>query len=157
MDYIECHVCHGGCVGGPLTVENPFIARIMTRKIVRMLPASLPGEVLEKEKQRYREGYFHRDKPIKAQPAMFLNQDITKAIEMVSRAEEILKQLPGLDCCSCGSPSCRALAEDISQGYASVTDCIFKLLETIQKSAQETVNLIQKEPRIANRGKERNQ
>ncbi len=157
VDFIECHVCSGGCVGGPLTVENPFIARIMTRDIVKTLPTSLSAEALEKEKKRYEAGYFHRDKPIEAQPAMFLNQDIAKAIQLVSRAEEILKQLPGLDCSSCGSPSCRALAEDISQGYASVTDCIFKLLETIQKSAQETVNLIQKEQRIARKGKEHNQ
>ncbi|PKM83375.1 MAG: ferredoxin [Firmicutes bacterium HGW-Firmicutes-14] len=154
VDYIECLVCHGGCVGGPLTIENPFIARIRTRNLVKTLPNTLSGETLDKINKRYRAGYFHMDKPIEAHNVMHLNKDITKAIQLVSKAEEILKELPGLDCCSCGSPSCRALAEDISQGYASVTDCIFKLLETIQDSAQHMLDLIQKERRITKKGKE---
>ncbi len=154
VDYIECLVCHGGCVGGPLTIENPFIARIMTRKLVATLPDTISEKTLERVKKRYQEGYFHHDKPIEAQPVMPLNQDITKAIQLVGRAEEILRQLPGLDCCSCGSPSCRAQAEDISRGYASMTDCIFKLLETIQDSAQEMLDLLHKERRISSRGKE---
>ncbi len=153
VDYIECGVCHGGCVGGPLTVENPFIARIMTRNLVKTLPDALPEKTQEKIRKRYQDGYFFYDKAIEARPVMPLDQDITKAIQRVSEAEEILRQLPGLDCCSCGSPSCRAQAEDIARGYASVTDCIFKLLETIQDSAQDMLNLIQKERRIA-RGKE---
>ena len=153
VDYIECLVCQGGCVGGPLTVENPFLARIMTRNLIKKLPDSLPQQTLKKIDNRYQEGYFHHSKSIEAQSVMPLNQDISKAIQMVSRAEEILRTLPGLDCCSCGSPSCRALAEDIAQGYASVTDCIFKLLENIQDSAQDMLNLLKKEKRIRDMGK----
>ena len=152
VDYIECLVCHGGCVGGPLTVENPFIARTITRKLVRTLPETLTENIQEKVKKRYADGYFHLDKPVEAQPVMPLNQDISKAIQMVNRAEEILKQLPGLDCCSCGSPSCRAQAEDIARGYASITDCIFKLLENIQDSAHDMLNLLKKERRIGRKG-----
>jgi Na+-translocating ferredoxin:NAD+ oxidoreductase RNF subunit RnfB len=149
VDYIECLVCHGGCVGGPLTVENPFVARIMTRKLVETLPDALPDPVVERIKNRYHEGYFHLDNPIEARPVMPLNKDITKAIQIVHQSEEILKQLPGMDCCSCGSPSCRAQAEDIARGYAAVTDCVFKLLESIQDSAYDMINLLQKEKRIA--------
>ena len=151
VDYIECLVCHGGCVGGPLTVENPFVARIMTRKLVKTLPNTLPDHVVERIKNRYHDGYFHLNKPIDAHPVMPLNKDISKAIQIVHQSEEILKQLPGLDCCSCGSPSCRAQAEDIARGYAAVTDCVFKLLESIQDSAYDTINLLQKEKRIAER------
>lgn len=151
VDYIECLVCHGGCVGGPLTVENPFVARIMTRKLVKTLSNSLPEKTLERIRKRFHDGYFHLHQPIEAQPVMPLNQDITKAIQMVNRAEEILGQLPGLDCCSCGSPNCRAQAEDIARGYAAVTDCPFKMLETIQDSAQEMLNLLNKERRISKR------
>ena len=150
VDYIECLVCHGGCVGGPLTIENPFLARIMTRKLSKTMPDSLPEETLKKIQKRYEDGFFHHSKPIEAHPIMPLNHDITKAIQLVSRSEEILKTLPGLDCCSCGSPSCRALAEDIAQGYATVTDCIFKLLENIQDSAQDMLSLLKKEKRITN-------
>jgi len=155
VDYIECPVCAGGCVGGPLTVENPFVARIRTRNLVRTLPDSLSREILGRIRKRYREGYFNLDKPIETETVMPLSRDITKAIQLVGRAEEILKELPGLDCGSCGSPNCRAQAEDIAMGYTSVTDCIFKLLENIQHSAQDMLGLIQKELRTTKRGKEK--
>ena len=38
---------------------------------------------------------------------------------------ELLVRLPGLDCGTCGAPSCRALAEDIVRGMASEQDCVF--------------------------------
>lgn len=38
---------------------------------------------------------------------------------------EIEKTLPGLDCGTCGAPSCRDLAEDIVRGKASIEDCVF--------------------------------
>ena len=27
LDFIELNACAGGCVGGPLTVENPYVAK----------------------------------------------------------------------------------------------------------------------------------
>ena len=56
---------------------------------------------------------------------MKLSDDFSQAMKMAMEIEELCEQLPGLDCGSCGSPSCRALAEDIVRGYASETDCIF--------------------------------
>ncbi|MBR0319573.1 MAG: ferredoxin, partial [Clostridia bacterium] len=49
--------------------------------------------------------------------------------------------LPGLDCGSCGSPTCRALAMDIVNGYAHEMNCIFKLNERISTLAGEMVAL----------------
>ena len=46
---------------------------------------------------------------------------------MMERTDAINERLPGLDCGSCGAPSCRALAEDIVQGQARLNDCIFIL------------------------------
>jgi Na+-translocating ferredoxin:NAD+ oxidoreductase RNF subunit RnfB len=37
--------------------------------------------------------------------------------------EEILAGLPGLDCGSCGAPTCAALAEDVVRGEASTDQC----------------------------------
>ena len=37
--------------------------------------------------------------------------------------EKLLEKLPGLDCGACGSPTCRALAEDIVRGKAEEIDC----------------------------------
>lgn len=155
VDYIECQACHGGCIGGPLTIENPFVARIITRNLAKTLP-QISTEDIQNYKKLYHEGYFHFDKDIEVQPVMPLDKDIAKAIKLVGEADEILKQLPGLDCSSCGCPSCRALAEDISKGTATLTDCIFILLKTIRNSAQETMNLIQKDHRIAAKERRKN-
>lgn len=143
IDYIECLVCQGGCVGGPLTLENPSIARITTRKLVNQLPQNCSPENAAKAKELFREGHFNHSKPINAHPVPALDQDIMKAIELVKVVEEILKELPGLDCGSCGSPNCRAHAEDVARGYAKMTDCIFKLFETIEASAEHMLELIQ--------------
>ena len=56
---------------------------------------------------------------------LVLDQDRKMAIEKIHKLEELLKVLPGIDCAACGSPSCRALAEDIVQGRAEPTWCIF--------------------------------
>ena len=74
-----------------------------------------------------------------------------KAIHKVELIDETLKRLPGLDCGSCGSPTCRALAEDIVQGQASETDCTFRLREMVRDLAQEMVNLAEKLPPSLNK------
>lgn len=45
------------------------------------------------------------------------------------------KGLPGLDCGSCGSPTCKALAEDIVKGVDSARkeDCIYLMREQWKK------------------------
>ena len=61
--------------------------------------------------------------------------------------EEINRSLPGLDCGSCGSPSCRTLAEDIVRGQAVEMDCIFKLRDKLRILAQELADLASAEKR----------
>ena len=60
---------------------------------------------------------------------------------MSERINELEKSLPGLDCGSCGSPTCRALAWDIAHGYANELNCIFKLNDRISALASEMVTL----------------
>ena len=62
-------------------------------------------------------------------------------IAMAERINELEKSLPGLDCGSCGSPTCRALAWDIAHGYANELNCIFKLNDRISSLAAEMVTL----------------
>ena len=50
----------------------------------------------------------------------------------MDKMEKICADLPGLDCGSCGAPTCRAMAEDIVKGVAKETDCIHKLKAKIQ-------------------------
>ena len=64
-------------------------------------------------------------------------------MDMMEKMEEIEKNLPGLDCGSCGAPTCRALAEDIVKGNAKETDCIHKLKDRLKVMAQQMVELAQ--------------
>ena len=70
-----------------------------------------------------------------------LSDDIIEAMDMMEKMEEICKTLPGLDCGSCGAPTCRALAEDIVKGIAKETECIHKLKAKIQSVYDQLGNL----------------
>ena len=54
---------------------------------------------------------------------------------MMGEIDRITEKFPGLDCGSCGAPSCRALAEDVVRGDAKESDCIFVLREEIRTMA----------------------
>jgi len=54
--------------------------------------------------------------------------------------------LPGLDCGSCGAPTCVALAEDIVRRQADEVDCVFKLREKVTQLAEMMVELSSKLP-----------
>jgi len=52
-----------------------------------------------------------------------LGGDIGEAMKKMSEIDAITKQLRGIDCGACGSPSCRAFAEDIVRGDCTMNDC----------------------------------
>ncbi len=121
IEYVEALACPGGCVGGPLAAENNFVAQSRIKRLCRDLPVENPESF--PEIPRLWDGA-----PV-YRPVMQLNQDLGKAMEMAMEIENLTEKFPGLDCGSCGSPSCRALAEDIVRGYAQETDCIFVMRE----------------------------
>ena len=70
-----------------------------------------------------------------------LDTDFKQALAKMDRIAEVRKKLPGLDCGSCGSPTCQALAEDIVGGYAREMDCLFLLKEQVRQMAEQMVAL----------------
>jgi len=64
-----------------------------------------------------------------------------KAMLLLEETELIAESLPGLDCGSCGAPSCRAFAEDVAKGDAVITDCVFKLRENLRKLGEELIGM----------------
>ena len=128
VDFIELNACSGGCVGGVLTVENPYVAQARIQTLRKYMPVSL-NHLKEDEKL----GFMMWEKELTYNADSFrLSDDIMEAMDMMDKMDEICKGLPGLDCGSCGAPSCRALAEDIVKGLAKETDCIHKLKARIQ-------------------------
>ncbi len=150
MDYIELQACVGGCVGGVLAVENPFISRRRVRDIASIGGASpTEEEIAARQAELLRQVDPHMldfDRQIEPRPTLSLDPDMTVAIQKMEQLEKIVDSLPSLDCGSCGAPSCRTLAEDIVRGLAVETDCVFKLRERVQVLAEELMTLAEKVP-----------
>ena len=143
IDFVEALSCTGGCLGGPLTVANVFVAKTTLKK--HMKEASAKGFV-SMDKKSY-DGLVWTSN-VEYKPVMKLDQDLSKAMEKLEMLEKIYAELPGLDCGACGAPNCRALAEDIVREMANETDCIFKLRERIRNLAEEMVELGGKMPPV---------
>ena len=126
LEFVELNACNGGCVGGTLNVENPYIAKARLQSLRRYLPVSqnhitpmaagdaLPTDVLW-------------DTEVSYLPVMRLDTNRAAAIKKLAQIQEIRESLCDLDCGSCGAPTCQALAEDIVKGEASPDDCIIRL------------------------------
>jgi len=121
LKYIEGQACNGGCVGGALVVENPFIARVRVARLAQRLSKGpvenfvIPDEVLALRQT------------LQARPFLQLDSNIEIALQKLADLEQLLGKLPMLDCGACGAPHCRALAEDIVRETASLSDCVFLL------------------------------
>ena len=80
---------------------------------------------------------MREDFRITYEPHMLLDSDVGKAMEKLARIEEQVKRLSGKDCGACGAPTCRALAEDIINGYGKEEQCVFLLREKLEKLLEE--------------------
>ncbi|MBQ9085850.1 MAG: 4Fe-4S dicluster domain-containing protein [Clostridia bacterium] len=129
LEFVELNACIGGCVGGTLNVENPFIAKARLRSLRKYLPIS--RNHAEISEQIPNDLFLTSDLEVDASSK--LSEDRMTAITKMAAIEQIYRTLPHLDCGSCGAPSCHALAEDIVKGEASETDCLIQLREHFEK------------------------
>lgn len=144
IDFVELNACSGGCVGGVLQVENPYISKAKLKKMRRYMPVSLnhlestiPPRMLW-------------DSDLEYQPVLELGKTKQESFELYAEISDILAQLPALDCGSCGAPTCQAFAEDVVKGNAVVGDCVVLMrrkmeaileaagLDTREEKKQET-------------------
>ena len=131
LRFVEMNACPGGCVGGVMAMENPYIARVRLRSLQRYIPVSqnhvllgenepIPKELLSVEPGEY-------------SSAEILGADRMQSFRMMAEVERIWKQLPGMDCGSCGAPTCRAHAEDVVRGESRLDDCIIRMREHLRE------------------------
>ncbi len=174
LEFIELNACNGGCVGGVLTVENPFVARVKLKRLRKYMPvarnhinsANISAKGSEetislnnsnadapykdnKDKAQTNASSEDENKSkldkigvywtneVKYEPVFKLGMDMKESIAMISKVEELSEKFPGLDCGSCGAPTCKALAEDVVRGVASEKDCIHILRQYIHKISDE--------------------
>ncbi len=119
IDFVELNACPGGCVGGVLNIENPFVAKAKIQNIRKYLP------VTKSKLNDY--GVTYEDvlweTPPKLVDTLKVSNDRLEAMKILMQIEEVYKKLPQLDCGTCGAPSCRAFAEDVVLENISIDKC----------------------------------
>lgn len=135
LQYVELNACNAGCVGGVLNVENAYLAKTKNFQIskddpeTRMSIADLPVD---------RDHSFKWNRTIKYEPVYRLGDNIFESMDMLKQIDALVAEFPGLDCGSCGAPTCRALAEDIikQNGDACKEDCIYLMRDQFNRSKE---------------------
>lgn len=135
VEFIELNACAGGCVGGVLTIQNPFIAKARLQTLRRYLPVS--KNQISKEEGEYIPDYYLFDDLPEYMPISRLSDSIAKSMRMLADIHSFKDTLPGIDCGSCGAPTCRAFAEDVIKGISSSDECPIKALREIRKGKDE--------------------
>ncbi len=129
LEFIELNACTGGCVGGVLTVQNPFIARARLQALRRFLPVS--QNFIPKDTHYIPKEYFFEEAP-EYRPMAKLSDNFAESMRMMADIQALRQTLPGLDCGACGAPSCRAFAEDVVRGTAGERFCVLTRYEEVK-------------------------
>ncbi len=126
IEYLECLICPDGCIGGPLTVENRFLAKSHTLKLIRKFGGKNRIDI-NYAKELFEKNFFSFERDIQPKPFPPLDPDKNEAIKKLRKKERILKNLPGINCGVCGAPDCESFAEDLVRGESGLTvgKCVF--------------------------------
>ena len=141
VEFVEANACTGGCLGGPLAVENPFSAETRMKKVLRHNQHPQYNEELMEETTN-----VASEKILENEDNLHLSSDMQEALRMMAERDALHKVLPKIDCGACGAPTCFAFAADVVRGEAQPEDCIFYLRDRVKEVAQEMVNLSAKMP-----------
>ncbi len=120
LEFIELNACPGGCVGGAMTMQNPFIAKARLQTLRRYLPVS--QNFLSKEDTYIPEDYIFNEIPT-YHPISRLSDSMAESMRMMADIQRLKDTLPGIDCGACGAPNCRAFAEDIVKKASVCVEC----------------------------------
>ena len=121
LEFIELNACPGGCVGGVMALENPFVAKARLQTLRRYLPVS-QTYLSDDEKEYIPEYYFFENMPT-YRPIQRLSENFAESLRMMSDIQKLRDVLPGIDCGACGAPTCRAFAEDVIRGNIGRDSC----------------------------------
>lgn len=123
-------------------MENPYVARAKIVKLRQKLPA---GSVVErKEVERsYRKGSFLMNEPFASRPLRPMDENISGAIAKMRDRDQLISELPGIDCGACGAPSCRAFAEDVILGEVGRESCTFLWQSELSKRVEDLARMVQ--------------
>ena len=121
LEFIELNACPGGCVGGVMALENPFVAKARLQTLRRYLPVS-QNYLSEDEREYIPEHYFFENLPT-YRPIQRLSENFAESLRMMANIQKLRDALPGIECGACGAPTCRAFAEDVIKGNVKRDSC----------------------------------
>jgi iron only hydrogenase large subunit-like protein len=94
IDILECAVCPDGCVGGPLDVENRFVAKSRIRRLMDKVGERAVVDP-EEVSRLYHRDFLSFDHPVTPAESRPLAKDPVRAIELAKRREKVFAKLPG--------------------------------------------------------------
>ncbi|KAF0122048.1 MAG: 4Fe-4S ferredoxin, partial [bacterium] len=76
VDFLELRACTWGCIGGPLSIQNPSAGRIKLKYFVEKYRTKTPYYQEKEMLNFYQQGSFISAKPILPRPVMMLDKEI---------------------------------------------------------------------------------
>ena len=105
--YFEGLACLGGCVGGPLTFENMFIARNRIRLLAQMLPKTRPEQKIpDKELDDLRDAIYFEE-PLKPFENTRLDEDFKVAMKRWPASASCASSFPAWTAAAAARPPVR--------------------------------------------------
>ena len=125
IDFVELRACDQSCAGGILLTGNRFMTteRLERRALRYPQAKDIPDTAIRVDKVELKQKLILD--PIRPKPLFIFGEERMKAMEKMNRAQRIVCFLPGIDCGACGAPNCHALAEDMVNNKAKMSDCLF--------------------------------
>jgi iron only hydrogenase large subunit-like protein len=134
IDFLELRACDESCAGGILISGNRFLT------VERLKIRAEEFKAREDDKDRkLTEGFLNISEhgflgDIGPRPMGRLDEDFSAALRKMERQRRLMCFLPGFDCAGCGAPDCQTLSEDIVQGNAQISHCIFMQQQMVRQN-----------------------
>lgn len=126
IDFLELRACDHSCAGGALTINNRFLT---IERLQKRMESYINNHYTSINKMpQYKDflvGQMQLSGDIPPRSIEKLDEDLGIAFQKMEKITRIMKVLPQVDCGACGTPSCEALAQDVVQGKAKLSQCIF--------------------------------
>ena len=134
VEFLELRACDESCAGGILMTGNRFLT------VERLKKLSADHARDEKDKPNKLTDPFINIREhstlgcIEPRNIEKLDEDLSVAMKKMERKRRMMCFLPGFDCGACGAHDCQTLAEDIVQGRAQISHCVFLQQQLINQN-----------------------
>ena len=125
VDFLELRACDQSCAGGILLTGNRFLTVEKLERRAKRYPSAknISESTIKVNFEELKQKLIIDS--ISSKPHFIFGKDRVKAVEKMTKAQRIVCFLPGIDCGACGAPNCQALADDMVNNKAKMSDCIF--------------------------------